>query len=128
MVAPDKAMLLVSFRYRADDQFWFTIFHEIGHLLLHQGRTFVDEDGTPEDLSEREADDFARTCIIPPTRQEEFDELQPRSGAVTRFSVSIGVAPGLTVGQMQRRGVIKYNSLNSLKRYWKWADIEPAVS
>ena len=37
LVAPDKAMLLVSFRYRTDDQFWFTVFHEIGHLLLHGG-------------------------------------------------------------------------------------------
>lgn len=128
LVAPDKAMLLVSFRYRADDQFWFTIFHEIGHLLLHQGRTFVDEDGTPEDVSEQEANEFARSCIIPPSRMEEFNELSPRARAVTRFSVSIGIAPGLTVGQMQRRGVIKYSNLNSLKRYWSWADIAPAMS
>ena len=37
LVTPEKAMILVSFRFRSDDQFWFTVFHEIGHLILHQG-------------------------------------------------------------------------------------------
>src|SRR5262245_53695423 len=30
-----KALLMLSFRYLTDDQFWFTFFHEAGHLLLH---------------------------------------------------------------------------------------------
>jgi HTH-type transcriptional regulator/antitoxin HigA len=31
----DKALLLLSFRFLSDDQFWFSFFHEAGHLLLH---------------------------------------------------------------------------------------------
>lgn len=127
LVAPDKAMLLVSFRHRADDQFWFTVFHEIGHLLLHQARTFVDDKDTPEDKSEQEANEFARACIIPGSRLDEFYALPTSREAVLRFSVSIGVAPGLTVGQMQRRGMIKHKSLNYLKRFWTWADVAAAI-
>jgi HTH-type transcriptional regulator / antitoxin HigA len=42
-VNPRKAMVILSFRYLSDDHFWFTFFHEIGHLLLHkEDLTFID--------------------------------------------------------------------------------------
>lgn len=128
LVTPDKAMILLSFRFRADDQFWFTVFHEIGHLLLHGAKAFVDDDSTPDDKSEQEANLFASSCIIPDARRAEFDRLTGDRDAVVRFSVSIGVSPGLTVGQMQYRQMIGHDSLNSLKRRWTWEDIEPAIS
>jgi Zn-dependent peptidase ImmA (M78 family) len=128
LVAPDKAMILLSFRFRADDQFWFTVFHEIGHLLLHGANSFVDDPSTPEDKSEQEANDFARSCLIPESRKAEFSRLSANRTAVLRFSVSAGIAPGLTVGQMQRAQMIPHKTLNTLKRYWTWGDIEPAIA
>jgi HTH-type transcriptional regulator / antitoxin HigA len=128
LVAPDKAMILLSFRYRVDDQFWFTVFHEIGHLLLHGAQTFVDDESTPDDKEEREANAFASSCIIPEAKKAEFDRLAVDRDAIIRFSVSIGVSPGLTVGQMQHGRVIEYDKFNSLKRRWKWNEIEPALA
>jgi HTH-type transcriptional regulator/antitoxin HigA len=127
LVAGDKAMILLSFRHRADDQFWFTVFHEIGHLVLHGSKTFVDADGTPETDAEREANDFASRCIVPENRFGEFIALPANKDAVVRFSVSLGISAGLTVGQMQHRGTVPYNRLNALKRYWKWSDIDTAL-
>ena len=125
MVAPDKALLAASFRYRADDQFWFTLFHEIGHLLLHQEQTFVDDDETcVDDEFEREANDFARSCIIPARDLPVLRSLVANRRSVVRFSVSIGVAAGLVVGQMQHMGLIGFDRLNSLKRRWNWQEIE----
>jgi plasmid maintenance system antidote protein VapI len=128
LVAPDKAMILLSFRYRVDDQFWFTVFHEIGHLLLHGAQTFVDDESTPDDKSEREANDFASSCIVPGARKAEFDRLPANREAIIRFSVSVGVSPGLTVGQMQHRHLVSHNSFNSLKRHWTWSEIESALT
>ncbi|MEH3092645.1 MAG: ImmA/IrrE family metallo-endopeptidase [Agrobacterium cavarae] len=128
MVDSDKAMILMSFRYRSDDHFWFTLFHEIGHLLLHQAHTFVDGDETPVNEKELEANGFAESCIIPSNRSSEFERLRPNKDDVLRFSVSIGVAPGLTVGQMQHREMIGRDKLNYLKRRWNWDDIISAVS
>lgn len=127
LVSPDKAMMLLSFRHRADDQFWFTVFHEIGHLLLHGAETFVDGDETPNDHLEQEANDFARQCIIPPDREAEFLGLKANRNAIIRFSVSLGIAPGLTVGQMQHRSMIEHSQMNFLKRRWAWEDIEHAT-
>jgi HTH-type transcriptional regulator / antitoxin HigA len=46
-ISPEKAMVILSFRYLTDDHFWFTFFHELGHLLLHKSSiTFVD--GEPD--------------------------------------------------------------------------------
>ena len=105
-VEPGKAMLLLSLRYRSDDHLWFTVFHELGHLVLHSGDAFVDEDDTPGDEREVEADKFAAEAIIPPHREDELRSLSLRHREVTRFAVSLGVAPGLIVGQLQHRGLL----------------------
>ncbi|WP_428414890.1 ImmA/IrrE family metallo-endopeptidase [Pararhizobium sp.] len=127
MVDPDKAMLLLSFRYRTDDQFWFTVFHEIGHLLLHKAHTFLDSDETPYDDREEEANEFAQGCIIPENRASEFERLGTDRDSILRFSVSLGIAAGMTVGQMQHRGMLPREKMNRLKRTWTWEQIDPAL-
>jgi HTH-type transcriptional regulator / antitoxin HigA len=126
LISPDKAMMLLSFRYRADDQFWFTVLHETGHLLLHGAETFIDDSSIPDDEYECEANDFASSLIVPTKRRSEFEQLAADRDSIMRFAVSIGVAPGLIVGQMQHRGIVSHERLNSLKRRWTWADIGAA--
>lgn len=123
MVAPDKAMVLVSFRGLSDDKFWFTVFHEIGHLLLHGAKTFLDDDMDEIDESECEANEFAANCIVPRERAEDFERLDTRKEEVMRFGVSVGVSAGLIVGQMQHRRMIRTDQMNFLKRHWKWDEI-----
>jgi Zn-dependent peptidase ImmA (M78 family) len=130
LVASDKAMILLSFRHRSDDQFWFTLFHEIGHLLLHNGRAFIDEEETPESAAEREANDFAGECIVPTSRSHEFEQLKTDRDSIVRFAVSVGVSPGLIVGQLQHEGRIEFGRMTRLKRHWTWDEIRtglPAV-
>lgn len=128
MLSPTKMMVLTSFRHRSDDHFWFTLLHEIGHLLLHGGRTFIDEEGAGDDELEREANAFAADAIIPPDRQPELVSLRADYASVMRFSRRLRVAPGLTVGQMQHRGLIQRNWLNKLRRTWTWDEINLALA
>jgi HTH-type transcriptional regulator / antitoxin HigA len=127
LVASDKAMVLLSFRHLSDDHFWFTLLHECAHLLLHGANPFVDTDDTYLDHLEREANEFASACIIPPARWKDFADLRYDRYSVMRFAVSLGIAPGLIVGQLQHRGAIPRNRLNFLKRHWTWADVEAAL-
>ena len=93
---PDRAMLALSFRYLSEDHFWFTFFHEIGHLLLHQGDgTFVDIDTSVTDVREREANNFATLTLIPAAKQRDLEYLSGRKMAVIRFAASIGTSPGV---------------------------------
>jgi HTH-type transcriptional regulator / antitoxin HigA len=128
LISPDKAMILLSFRYRSDDQFWFTVFHEIGHLLLHGARSFIDEDETVEDKCEREANSFAVEQIVPANRVADFERVAPTRDSIMRYSVSVGVSSGLVLGQLQRRGRVPRDKMNYLRKRWTWAEIEAAIS
>jgi len=118
LISPEKAMVLLSFRHLSDDHFWFTLLHEFAHLLLHGAKTFVDTDDTFLDDYERQANEFASSCIVPAIRWEEFENLRYDRDSVLRFSVSLGIAPGLIVGQLQHRQAIPRNRLNFLKHRW----------
>jgi len=119
--SPSKALLLLSFRYLSDDHFWFTFFHEAGHLLLHSNSALFLEG--PERVStneEEEANEFSARILIPPEFQTMLLGLRIEVREVIRFAKRVGVSPGIVVGQLQHRGRIRQNQLNTLKRRYTW--------
>src|ERR1700722_15829264 len=68
-----QALLQLSFRYLSDDQFWFSFFHEAGHLLL-PGRIgcFLGGIGTPATPQEDEASAFAEQILVPPAWRDKM--------------------------------------------------------
>jgi len=121
-LSPRKALLLLSFRHLSDDHFWFSFFHEAGHLLLHGGRRWILE-GPREvvDDHEREANDFAAKILIPSACRDELSLLKTDAHQVIRFARRIGISPGIVVGQMQHHGLVDYSQLNGLKRRYRWS-------
>lgn len=127
-VAPRKAVIILSFRHKSDDHFWFTFFHEIAHLLLHEkATTFVDDICDDSNDIEAEANLFAARLLIPSDRLEQLHDLAPKRDCVMRFAVSIGTAAGIVVGQLQHLGVIERSQLNFLKRRYDWDEILSAI-
>jgi plasmid maintenance system antidote protein VapI len=120
-LSPQRALLLLSFRYLTDDQFWFTFFHEAAHLLLHGDRGFFLEG--PELLTtkeEHQASEFAASALVPPAFQQHFQALRDSHMDVIRFARSVGVSPGIIVGQLQYQGRLPMHHLNKLKRRYAW--------
>jgi Zn-dependent peptidase ImmA (M78 family) len=116
-----KAMIVLSFRYYSDDHFWFSFFHEAGHLVRHvEQKLFLDEEGGETDDKEQEANAFAFASLIPPEKQESMLSLPQQYKAYVEFARDIGIAPGIVVGQMQRLGQLPYGWLNKLKRRFEW--------
>ena len=128
MITPERAMILLSFRYKSDEQFWFTLFHEIGHLLLHGAQSFVDGDEVPQDKCEDEANAFAASLVVPPSMEDDFEALAARHKDIVRFAVLAEVAPALVRGQMEHRGRVQRNRLTFLRRTWSWAEIDEAIA
>lgn len=122
-VDDDRALLLLSFRYLSDDQFWFSFFHEAGHLLLHGGRrTFLEGlDSTTNE--ETEANEFAAAALLPPRLQQQLGTLRLELREIARFARSAGVSPGIVVGQLQHRHLIARNHWNALKVPFNWDDL-----
>jgi Zn-dependent peptidase ImmA (M78 family) len=113
----------------SDDHFWFTFFHEIGHLILHgKWSTFVDVEATSTSDKEIEANTFAAGVLVPGDRHDELVDLRARTENVVRFAISVGVGPGIIVGQLQHLGLIGRHQLNFLKRRYDWDQITSAFA
>lgn len=112
---PSRAIIALSDRYKKDDRFWFSFFHEAAHILLHSKKeTFVD-DGSEDDIVEREADQFAADTLIPTGHVPRLPALTTNADIVT-FAEEIGIAPGIVVGRLQHDGILPWNRGNALKR------------
>ena len=122
-LSASRALLLLSFRYLSDDQFWFTFFHEAGHLILHsQTRLFLEGIETPATQEEQEANDFAGRTLIPPNVHSTMLNLAVDHREIIRFAQRVGVSPGIVVGQLQHYKRIDPSYFYKLKRRYTWDD------
>lgn len=112
-------LIQLSGRYKTNDHFWFTFFHEAGHILLHGKKDiFLEEvsDSNTDSTKEHEADDFARKWLID---SDEFNNLivneKLTKDTILKFSSKTKVHPGIIVGRLQHDGYISHSSMNELK-------------
>lgn len=119
----DKALIQLSFRYLADDQFWFTVFHEIGHLLLHaHEELFLEGLEERNARAEAEADDFALQTLYAAVGIDSLDRVGISKFEIARLALRAGIAPGIIVGQLQRKGRIPFRHFNFMKVRYVWPD------
>ncbi len=117
----DKALLLLSFRYLSDDHFWFTFFHEAGHLLLHgKSALFLEGPNMLSTKEEEEASGFAARTLIPSEFRPGLLDLGVDGRQVIRFARLVGVSPGVVVGQLQYLRRLSPRQLNNLKTRFRW--------
>jgi len=119
---PNKAIIQLSLRYKADDQLWFTFFHEAGHILLHGKKELFLEGANGLDVDkEDEANVFSENELIPKKAFTEFTRNGSFSKAsIIEFAKRVGIAPGIVVGQLQHKSYLKVNFCNDLKQRFKW--------
>ncbi len=118
-----KPLIQLSLYGKKNDRFWFTFFHEAGHILFgNQEQIFVDDwDGTAQDAEEQQADAFAANLLIPSAVQDELPGLTSRA-AVTAFAERIGIHPGIVVGRLQYEGHVDMSWMNDLKEPFAWKE------
>jgi len=120
-LSSEKALLLLSFRYLSDDHFWFTLFHEVGHLLLHgRNALFLEDQEDSLTKEEEDANKFAADILIPLKFRKEMLTLPVNGFEVIRFAKAVGVSPGIIVGQLQHYRRFTHRQLNNLKRRFVW--------
>lgn len=119
-LAPGKALLLLSFRYLSDDHFWFTFFHEAGHLVLHSHTALFLEGSGASGVEEEEANEFAGLALVPRQHQRTLQNLPVDRHAIRDFAKEIGVSPGIVLGQLQHLKRARPNQLSMLKVRFQW--------
>ncbi len=114
----NKIVVGLTARGKDADKFWFSLFHELGHIVLGH---ISQIDGTT-DQDEKDADTWSRDTLIPLKSFNDFIEKSDFSTtSIQEFAKTIGIAPGIVVGRLQNEGYIKYSMLNELKEHYEIA-------
>ena len=102
----------LTVRGKFADKFWFSLFHEIGHILnghlnQPQGTSKEDEDA---------ADQFAKDILIP---EQKFQMIVSKGdfsrNALLQYAAELGIDVGILVGRLQKEELIGYTDLNDLR-------------
>jgi len=121
----DKAVLMLTIRCCWADIFWFSLFHELGHVLLHGQRDIFIENGSPspdQEQQEAQAEAFARDQLVSPPAYRRFvktGNFYPDS--VGRFARQLGIDAGIVVGRLQHDGHLRPEWGNKLRTRYTWA-------
>ena len=113
--------ILLTLRHKTDDHFWFSLFHEIGHLVQGGRRGGVLEELLDEDRSqcadEDSANEFAREALLPGfDSHERWSSGAPNRTEIREVAAEYGVAPGIVVGRLERDGRLSHGQFRDLKR------------
>lgn len=102
-------LLMLSDRYSNSDTFWFTLFHEIGHIINGDfGASFEMDEGEIENR----ANEYAENILIEPNTYKDFVSKNIFTvESINDFSKKINRDIGIVLGRLQRDGFIKYNDI-----------------
>ena len=107
-----KIVMGLTVRGKDADRFWFSLFHELGHILLgHIGQMT----GTSAE-DENQADLFAKQTLIPSQLLAPFiAQGNFTKQSIIDFAEKSGIHPGIVVGRLQKDGYLQYSWHNEIK-------------
>ena len=115
-ISCDKAIIMISDRGKRDDILWFTLFHEIAHLIKHSKKEiFIDDDNIDKTEIELEADNYAKNILIKDTEYNNFiKNSKYTEKQIKDFAKENNVNTGIVIGRLQKDGIIGWNDFNNL--------------
>jgi HTH-type transcriptional regulator / antitoxin HigA len=111
----DTPLIQLTARYGQNDRFWFTFFHELGHILLH-GKKYISLENidfaAADAQKEQEAHDFAVKQTF--SKEQEAKLLKEHPNSITakdivQYAKEFSTHPAMIVGRLQHLGLIPYS-------------------
>jgi len=109
----DTPLIQLSARYKQNDRFWFTFFHEAGHILLH-GKKYISIENIdlPDELDhyEIEANEFSIKWTFSEEQEQEVVSSFPIvESDVISFARKFKTHPAMIIGRLQHKNYIPYS-------------------
>ena len=121
IMSGEHPIIGITLRYDRIDSFWFTLMHEIAHIILGHKDILWDDieegHGSGAEKEESDANNLAREWLIREDHLSKFiDEVNPLFSkvAIEQFSMVNNRHPGIILGQLHHAGVVDYKHLRSL--------------
>jgi HTH-type transcriptional regulator/antitoxin HigA len=127
----DRPIVALTLRYDRVDNFWFTLLHELAHVVAgHEGGYLDDLDQEPETPQEIEANRMAQDWLLDPEALADFvSATRPyfSERRIRTFAADQHRHPGIVVGRLHHGGHTDYGHLRKLQvkigRYLEaWVD------
>ena len=113
-----KPVVAMTLRHDRVDSFWFTLMHELAHVIAgHKGMYLDDLDERSDDHKERQANRIASDWLIEPRAYMSFvKETAPYFSRqkITVFAQSQKRHPGIVLGRLQNENRVGYEHLRQL--------------
>jgi addiction module HigA family antidote len=116
----EKAVIELSLRYKWEDQFWFSFFHEAGHILNDSKKDTFINNGKDEDPREKNANQFAADYLIPPEQAWRIKRLRSYDQLMA-LARELGISPSIVAGRFQRE-TGKWDYFNRIRRKLAWVE------
>ncbi len=117
-LSASKAMILLNLRGKMEDLFWFSFFHEAGHILNDGKKDLYINDGGTDDPCEQKANEFAAQFLIPRNRDQEIASFRAKDDVI-RLANELNISPGIIAGRFQHL-TGKWNYFKQFQRRLKW--------
>lgn len=118
-----KLILCLTIRGKRADTFWFTLFHEIGHVINKDYESnFIDFNSVNGEMEER-ANEFARDNLISPNDYKEF-VLNCNDFTwdnIKQFAKKEEIEPFVVLGRLQNDGYLDWTEYSDKVKYYDWA-------
>lgn len=105
------------------DIFWFTLFHELGHIVngdLAKTSRYIDASDAENIARERKADSFASDALLDPTAYSAFVRKSDFSiSSILNFAKRQDVIPCIVIGRLQKEKRIPYSYYSAYKVHYK---------
>lgn len=111
----------ITLRYDRIDSFWFTLMHELAHIVSGHSGVILDDTeqriGSANQAEEDEANHIATEWLVDQQILSKFiREVRPyfSKPAIENISAQLHRHPGIVLGQLQRQKVVEYKHLRAL--------------
>lgn len=103
-------IIQLSNRGKDADKMWFTLFHELGHILLHGKKDqFISFNKSIRSPQEDEADAFAAKTLIPDSAYQAFvAKCDFSEQSIRAFALEQSIHTGTVVGRLKKEGLVPY--------------------
>ncbi len=109
----NNPVIQLTARYNQNDRFWFTFFHEVGHIFLHGKKEVFLEEISYSDadrIKEEQADNFAIEWTF--SEEEEAEILQSfllSVDQIRKYATKFNTHPAMIIGRLQKKNILPYS-------------------
>jgi plasmid maintenance system antidote protein VapI/Zn-dependent peptidase ImmA (M78 family) len=116
----NKPIIQLSGRFKTNDHFWFTFFHEAAHIILHGKKDIFLENVEGTEINkekEEEANAFAAKLLLTENELQQIIDAAPLNEEIIQeFSEKFRTPAGVIIGRLQHVKRVPFHFGNSFRQ------------